>query len=289
MTGLALGLMRALAALPLPLVRLLGALFGAVLYLLAGERRRVTLVNLGLCFPEMSAAQRRRFTRAHFRVFAQSFVERGLLWHASEARLRRLIRIEGAELFEAARAAGRPVILLAPHFIGLDAGWTRLTLDWPMMSMYANQKNPRFNEALRAGRLRFNDSLLLSRQQGIRTALRELKEGRPFYYLPDMDFGPRDAIFVPFFGVPAATVTAVARLATLADAQVLPCVTRLTPEGYVVTFHPPWTDYPGPDQAAATRRMNAFIEDQVRAMPAQYLWLHKRFKTRPPGEARFYR
>ena len=289
MTALALALMRAVAVLPLPVVRGLGALLGMMLYLLAGERRRVTLINLGLCFPEQDEAHRRRLARAHFRVFAQSFLERGLLWHASERRLRRLIRIEGVELFEAARASGRPVILLAPHFIGLDAGWTRLTLDWRMMSMYANQKNPRFNEALRAGRMRFNDTLLLSRQQGIRTALRELKEGRPFYYLPDMDFGPRDAIFVPFFGVPAATVTAVARLAALADALVIPCVTRLTGAGYVVTFHPPWTDYPGPDQVAATRRMNAFIEDQVRALPAQYLWLHKRFKTRPPGEARVYR
>ena len=289
MTALALALLRALAWLPLPLLRALGSALGLVLWLLARERREVTLINLGLCFPESTEGARRRLARAHFRAFAQSFVERGLLWHAPEARLRRLIRLAHAGHFEQARATGRPLILLAPHFVGLDAGWTRLTLDWRMMSMYANQKNPRFNEALRSGRLRFNDSLLLSRQQGIRTALRELKEGRPFYYLPDMDFGPRDALFVPFFGVPAATVTAVARLASLAQAVVIPCVTRMDRHGYVLEFHPPWEDYPGPDLAAATRRMNAFIEDQVRALPAQYLWLHKRFKTRPPGEARYYR
>jgi len=287
-TRLALLLLRWIAPLPLVLVRALGTLFGLILYLLAGERRRVTAINLKLCFPELNDAQRRRLARAHFRAFAQSFVDRSWLWHAPPGRLRARIVLHNEALFTSALAAGKPVILLSPHFIGLDAGWTRLTLDRQMMSMYANQKNRSFNDSLRAGRLRFHDALLLSRQQGIRAALKGLKSGLPFYYLPDMDFGPRDAIFVPFFGVPAATVPAIARISALAQAVVIPCVTRLTPNGYDVSFHPPWDNYPGDDLEAATRRMNHFIEEQVRGMPEQYLWVHKRFKTRPVGQERFY-
>ncbi len=288
MTRLALLLLRWIAPLPLVMVRALGTLFGLILYLLAGERRRVTAINLKLCFPELNDAQRQRLARAHFRAFAQSFVDRSWLWHAPPGRLRARIVLHNEALFTSALAAGKPVILLSPHFIGLDAGWTRLTLDRQMMSMYANQKNRSFNDSLRAGRLRFHDPLLLSRQQGIRAALKGLKRGLPFYYLPDMDFGPRDAIFVPFFGVPAATVPAIARISALAQAVVIPCVTRLTSTGYDVSFHPAWDNYPGDDLEAATRRMNHFIEEQVRGMPEQYLWVHKRFKTRPVGQERFY-
>jgi len=118
--------------------------------------------------------------------------------------------------------------------------------------------------------------------------VRELGKGTPFYYLPDMDLGPRDAIFVPFFGIPAATVTAVSRLARLTGAVVLPCVTRISANGYTTTLYPAWEDFPGASLEADTRRMNEFIEAQVRAIPAEYHWLHKRFKTRPPGAAPFY-
>ena len=181
------------------------------------------------------------------------------------------------------------MILFAPHFVGLDAGWTRLSLDRQLLSMYANQKNPLFNQAMKNGRLRFNQPQLLSRQEGIRSALKAMKGGLPFYYLPDMDFGPRDAMFVPFFGVPAATITSFARIAALAQAVVVPAITRLTPDGYVLRFDTPWLDFPGDDVATATRRQNAYIEDQVRLIPEQYLWLHKRFKTRPPGMPRVYK
>lgn len=288
LTRLGLLLLRLLAGAQLVTLRALGARFGLLLYVLAAERRRVATTNIRLCFPEMHARARGKLVRAHFRAFGQSFIDRSLLWHAPASRLRALIRIEAQPYLDAALASGRPVIVLAPHFVGLDAGWLGLTRERPMLSMYANQKNPVFNAAMRAGRLRFRGAQLLSRQQGIRSALRGLKEGLPFYYLPDMDFGPRDAIFVPFFGVPAATVAAIARIASLANALVVPCVTRLVTDGYVVRFYPAWDDYPGDDIAAATRRMNAFIEDRVRELPAQYLWVHKRFKTRPAGTPGVY-
>ena len=286
MTRLALLLLRAFHWLPLPVLRGAGALLGALLYMVARERRGVATTNLALCFSDMDGARRAALVRAAFRAFCQSVIDRAVFWHSPAARIRSLVRLNGIEHLQ--QVAGRPVILLAPHFVGLDAAWARLTLDTRMVSMYARQKNAAFDQALKAGRARFNDPVLLSRQDGVRGVLRELSSGLPLYYLPDMDFGPRDAVFAPFFGVPAATVTAVSRLARLAGALVLPVVTRMTHGGYEVTIHPAWNHYPGASDQDDAHRMNAFIEAEVHANLAQYHWLHKRFKTRPPGEARFY-
>ena len=283
MTRLALWLLWLLHFLPLPLLRLIGTLFGGLLYLLAHERRRVARINLRLCFPEMSMAARKRLLRRHFVAFGRAFIDRALLWHASPGRLNRLIKIHGT-----LPAKTQATILLAPHFVGLDAGWSRLTLEQPMLSVYAKQKNPVINAALFVGRTRFNQPLLLSRQEGLRRVIKSLREFGSFYYLPDMDFGPRDAIFTPFFGVPAATITALPRLAQLAGAVVVPCVTRMTKAGYEVHLLPAWSDYPSADPMADTCRLNRFIEGQITDMPEQYFWVHKRFKTRPAGEAKFY-
>ena len=218
----------------------------------------------------------------------RSFLERFVFWYGSLERIRELGRIEGIEHFEAHH--GRPMILLAPHFVGIDAGGTRLQAETPVASMYAAQKSRVLTEAMTQGRSRFHPekSAMLLRTEGLRAAVRVIREGIPFYFLPDMDLGPRDALFVPFFGVPAATVTSVSRLARITSAVVVPCVTRLTDEGYVVTMYPAWEGFPSSDLEHDTRRMNAFIEARVREMPAQYLWTHKRFKTRPPGEPGFY-
>lgn len=286
MTRLLLALMRSAHYLPVGLLRACGSLLGDLLYRLAPQRRRVAQANIDACLPELAAPERRALVRQTFRVFGQGFLDRAILWHASAARIRALVRLEGGS--HLAALAGRPVILLAPHFAGLDAAWSRLSLDSRLVAIYANQKDPLFNAALLAGRRRFNDPLLLSRQEGVRNALRALKQGLPLFYLPDMDLGARDAVFVPFFGNPAATVTAVSRLARMAGATVLPCIATMTQSGYTVTIHPPWPDYPGASIAADTRRMNAFIEAMVRAAPAQYHWLHQRFKTRPHGAAPFY-
>ena len=286
MTRLVLLFMRLIHRLPVPLLRGGGAALGVALYLLALPRRRVAYANIRACFPELGAAAQTRLVRATFIRFTQSVLDRSVLWHGSQARLRDFVRIEGEEHLQA--CLGKPLIILAPHFAGMEAGGTRLSMDRHMMTLFANQKNPLFNRALYAGRSRFNNAVVISRQDGVRKAVRELAKGTPFYYLPDMDLGPRDAIFVPFFGVPAATVTAVSRLARLTGAAILPCVTRMSENGYTTTLLPAWENFPGADVEADTRRMNAFIETQVRAMPAQYHWLHKRFKTRPPGAASFY-
>ena len=274
--------------LPLGVLARFGAGFGLLLYALGRERRRVARTNLRLCFPDMAQGERERLVRRHFRAVGRSVLERGILWWSPQSRIEKLIRIEGREHWQA--VAGKPVIWLAPHFVGLDMGGVRLTAESRLVSMYSKQKNPLFDALLLHSRTRFGNSPMASRQDGIKPIVRAMRKGLPFYYLPDMDFGPRDAVFVPFFGVPAATITGLSRLAKITGAAVVPSVTRQLPggAGYVLKFYPAWEDFPGASVEDDTRRMNAFIEERVREMPEQYFWLHKRFKTRPPGEPRFY-
>jgi len=288
MTRLGLALIWLLHWLPLVVLAPIGRGAGLLLYALAFERRRVVMTNLRLCFPELRDAQRAALARQHFAAFGRSLLEHGILWWGSRKRVLDLVQIEGLEHWHAVR--DRPVIWLAPHFVGLDMGGIRLTAEYPLVSVYSKQKNPAFDAVLLHGRTRLGPTELYSRQDGIRPVAKAIKSGLPFYYLPDMDFGERDSIFVPFFNTSAATITGLARIAALTGAAVVPAVTAQLPGGggYVLRFYPAWENYPGDDPAADTRRMNAFIEERVREMPEQYYWLHKRFKTRPPGEARFY-
>jgi KDO2-lipid IV(A) lauroyltransferase len=274
--------------LPLPVLRGIGWILGRVLYALGRERRNVALTNLRLCFPDKPPAEIERLARDHVVAFACAALDRTLCWWASAGRLRRIIRISGAE--HLTDPAGRPVILLCPHFVGLDAGATRLTMEVLGCSVYSNQKNPVINRLLLHGRLRFNpDTVVASRQDGMRKIVKALKDGYPFFYLPDQDFGPKESIFVPFFGVQAATIPALSRLVRLTGAVVVPVIVFQRPDGYDIEVQPPWDNFPGESIEADTAFMNRFIESQVLRMPEQYFWLHKRFKTRPPGEKRFYK
>ncbi len=288
MTRLGLAVIWLLHFLPLTVLAPLGRGAGWLLCHFARERRRVALTNLKLCFPERGDTERRRIVLAHFQALARSLLEHGVLWWSSQARVEKLVRIEGLEHWRA--VAGKPVIWLAPHFVGLDMGGIRTSLDTRVVSVYSRQKNAAFDRALLHGRTRFVKPALFSRQDGIRPVVKAIRDGLPFYYLPDMDFGERDSIFVPFFGVPAATITGLSRLARLAGAVVVPAVTRQLPgaQGYELRFYPAWENFPTDDVKADTRRMNAFIEERVREMPEQYYWVHKRYKTRPPGEQGFY-
>jgi len=266
----------------------LGDALGALAFRMIAERRNVTRTNLAKCFPWMPAAGREHLARAHFGAWCRSFLDHALLWWSAREHIERLVRIEGLEHLRA--LGGAPAILFVPHFVGLDAGFARLACEIDMVSMYAQQKNPRLAARLLAGRARFGSQKLVSRQDGIRAVLGTMREGRPLYYLPDMDYGPRGALFVPFFGVAAATMPGLSRIARVTGAKVLPCVTHMLPRGggYVVSIEPPWRDFPGEDAAADTLRMNQYIERKVLEAPEQYFWMHKRFKTRPEGEARFY-
>ncbi len=282
---LLLALMWLLHWLPLPILGRIGKGIGSVLFVAMPVRRRIALTNLRLCLPHVDEATRERLAREHFQGYARSILERGILWWASPARLSSLIRVVPEVPMQL--AAERPTIFLCPHFVCLEVAGVAITMAGPACSIYSRQRNRVFDEALRKGRLRFtpDESNLMARDVGIKPIMRAMRSGRPFLMLPDMDFGRKDAVFAPFFGVPAATLTAPARLAAATDGQIIPVTTRFLPnyQGWEVRFHPAWDNYPGPDIDAATRRMNAFIEAQVLETPSEYFWSHKRFKTRPEG------
>ena len=251
-------------------------------------RRRVTLINLKLCFPQMSETERENIGRGVFQNLARSTLELGRVWYSPVDSAVENVKLLDRQHIDAWRGK-KPVIVLAPHFVGLDMGGARFSQEYPdVFSMYSEQKNKVFDAALRRARRRFNNATLITRQQGLRPVLKALKDMQPFYYLPDMDFGPKDAVFVDFFGVKTATVTALSRLSAITGAKVVPLVTRQTPAGYEARFYPAWEDFPTEDPLADARRLNAFLEQRIIEMPDQYFWVHKRFKTRPPGEASVY-
>jgi KDO2-lipid IV(A) lauroyltransferase len=282
---LLVGLMWLLHWLPLPVLGRFGKLVGSVLFASLRTRRRIALINLRLCMPELSEAARVDLARRHFQAYSRSVWERAILWWAPAARLRRLIQVDAPGVPLAQIAAG-PTILLCPHFVCLDVAGAAVMLESSLCSIYVPQKNSAFDAVLRRGRSRFRPVQLFSRKEGIKPIIRAMRDGLPYFMLPDMDFGDKDAPFVPFFGVPAATLTAPGRIASATGAAVIPVVATFLPDyaGWRVRFYPAWDDYPGDDLAASARRMNAFIEDRVREAPAEYFWTHKRFKTRPAGE-----
>ncbi|MGQ0658115.1 MAG: lysophospholipid acyltransferase family protein [Chromatiales bacterium] len=273
--------------LPLSVLARCGEGLGLLLFLVARRRRRIALINLQLCFPDMTPDERRRLARRHFMALGRSILERGILQWSSQPRIERIVRVEGLSHWQSVR--DRPVILLAPHFVGMDMGGVRLTTQWQMVSMYKPQGDPAVDRFLRRIRERFGGRLV-SVDQGFRFAIGVMQKGWSFYYLPDLDLGRRKAVFVPFFGVPAATVTALSRLARVTGAVVVPCVTRQLPgaAGYAVQLYSAWSNYPHGDAIEDARRMNAFIEERVREMPEQYYWVHRRFKTLPEGGQRAY-
>jgi len=276
--------------LPLPVQAACGWLLGHLLYLAVVPRRRVLNINLRLCFPEKPENERRRLARQICVAVTRSMLERGVLWWASESRIRKLVELHGVDKIRALHAEGRAVVMLVPHFVGLDMAGTRMAMEMDCVSMYSAQNDKLIEKMLLHGRTRFGSQELLSRQDGIRGAVKAMKRGRPFYYLPDLDFGPKESIFVPFFGIQTATVPGLPRIARLANAAVVPLIVHMKPwgRGYVGEFQDAWSDFPSEDVEVDTSRMNAWIETEVRKTPEQYYWVHKRFKTRPPGEAKFY-
>ncbi len=274
--------------LPLPILGRVGKSIGSLLFYCMKSRRHITLTNLRLCLPHLSEVERKRIAIKHFQAYARSVLERSILWWASENRLQRLIVVEPQFPMEEIRSG--PVILLCPHFVCLDVAGVAVAMETSVSSMYTRQKNQTFDEALLRGRSRFKPQKLFTRQDGIKTILRSLRDGMPYFMLPDMDFGMKDAEFVPFFGNPAATLTALPRIAAAAGAKVIPVIATFLSSyrGWKVTFYPPWENYPGTDITVATQQMNTFIEERIMEAPEEYFWTHRRFKTRPEGGISVY-
>ncbi|MBV5297694.1 MAG: lipid A biosynthesis acyltransferase [Rhodoferax sp.] len=287
MNQLVIGLMRLLGHLPLAWLRFLGRMLGWVLYVVVAQRRRVVQTNLRLCFKSLPQAQIVALSRQIVVRFAQSWLDRGWLWHGSAALLRRRLQITGA-LNELAGLA--PVVIFAPHFVGLDAGWTALTLNLPrhFTTIYTDQANQDMDAWILAGRRRFGSPGLFGRADGVKSIVAALRSGDPLYLLPDMNFGPNESLFVPFYGVRAATVPSLSRFARLGRAKVVPVITRMTATGYRVEVLPAWQDFPTDNLPADTALMNQRLQDYIDSMPDQYYWVHKRFKDRPAGEPSVY-
>ena len=279
--------MQLLAYLPLPVLRGLGAALGMALYGLARRRRGIVQANLAACFAHLDTRQRNAIARRHFRLFAQSLLDRSWLWHAPAALLRKRIIFEGA-LVELDNPA--PLIFLAPHMVALDVGGVVLTELQQITTacIYVPLSNAWAEQWMVQGRNRSGHVHSIARKDGPQPVLRGLRNGIRLHLSPDMDFGAEGALWVPFFGVPAATVPALSRFAKLGRARVCTLVSRLVPGGYEVRLSDAWPDFPSEDLQTDTRRMNQSIEEWIDQDPAQYYWVHKRFKTRPAGAPSIY-
>jgi len=287
MSRLGVWFMGVLARVPLPVLRAMGAALGRVLFVLVVPRRKIALRNLELCFPEASAEQRQAWARESFIVFCQTWLDRSWLWAAPRSVVEQRVRLTGAvhEL-----EGDTPTILFAPHFYGMDAGGLALPLrsSRAFTSIFATHPDPAVDAWFMAGRQRFGDVRMLNRSDGVKPIIASLRKGGLLYLLPDMDYGRNDSVFVPFYGVTAATIPSLSRFARLGRAKVVGVYSRMTPTGYVAEVSPAWANYPTDDAEADTARMNRELQAVIDTMPEQYYWVHKRFKTRPPGEARFY-
>ena len=282
---LALGFFRVCSWLPMPVVNAIGTGLGNCLYWTLKKRRNVGLINLGLCFPDMSEESKHQLIREHFQELVRFSLMYGLIFYASADKLRRLVKLRGYENFDQFRGK-RPVVYLAPHFLGLDIGANRLTLETPGYSVYAQQRNEYLTQRIKDARLRFikdKGGEIFSRQEGLRTIVRKMKQTFiPFYYLPDQDMDERDSVYVPFFAHPhCATLATFPKLVKLTDAEVVPMATYREGNHFVVELFPAWKDYPVGDEITDVTIMNRYIETMIMKHPAQYLWLHKRFKTQP--------
>ena len=284
---LGVALMQGLARLPLAWLRGLGWLLGLLLYAVAAPRRRVARINLGLCFPDLSPQTLQALTRRSFVCFAQAWLDRAWLWHGAPAVVRQRLHLTG-ELGQLDGVA--PLVIFAPHFVGLDAGWTALTQQLPrrFTTIYTRAAQPGLDAWIQAGRQRFGGARLFARIDAAKPVLAALRAGEPLYLLPDMNFDVIDSVFVPFFGVPAATLPSLSRFARLGRARVVPVLSRLTRTGYEVQVLPAWTDVPSDDLQADTALMNQRLAAYISTMPEQYYWVHKRFKDRPPGMPSVY-
>ena len=279
--------MRLLAMLPLVVVRAMGKLLGWVLYVLVASRRRVVTINLSLCFPERSSEEIRGLTRQTFVYFAQAWLDRSWVWHAPQSWILRRVLFTGAthEL-----AGTEPTVVFVPHFVGMDAAWGGVTLRVPRPSttIYTNQSNKLIDRWILRGRRRWGNMRLFGRVEGVKPIVAAIRAGQPLYLLPDMDFGPQESIFVPFFGIATATVPSLPRFARLGRAKVVSAVVSMTASGYEIDISPAWTNFPTSDVTADTALMNQKLEGYIKDQPAQYFWVHKRFKTRPVGAPDLY-
>ena len=277
------------AHLPWRVLEGLGRFIGNLALVLNKERRQIAATNIALCFPELDADAQRALVRANLRDVGMMLVEFALGWMGSDRAIARVpLRIEGLEHLQAARDAGRGVLLVGGHFSHLELAARLVSSRIRIAGMYRRMDSEVFEWVVLRSRLHYADAMF--DKDDLRGTVKYLRAGGTLWYAPDQDMRSKDNVFAPFFGVPAATITATHHLARMSGAVVIPFFHRRLPDGggYVLRLAPPMPDFPGKDAAADTVRVNEEVERMVREAPEQYLWVHKRFKTRPPGEPRLY-
>lgn len=285
-----LGVLWLFIQLPYPTILAVGRLVGRGMFHLMPERRHIAETNLQLCFPAWSAERRRQVLRQNFESNGIALFEMAMAWWWPRKRLARLAHIEGLEYLQQAAAAGRGVVLMSMHFTTLEIGAALLGQQATIDGMYREHANAAFDFVQRRGRERHNADAKAVEREDVRSMLKSMRSGRAIWYAPDQDYGRKASVFVPFFGVPAATVTATSTFARLGKAQVVPFTQTRLPDarGYRLTIHPPLENFPSSDETADALRINQWIEQAILLQPEQYMWVHRRFKTRPEGEARPY-
>ncbi len=283
-----LGFMVLMSWMPRRVLWILGSGLGWLFYRFPSPACRIAARNIELCFPKLDPEERRKLLLRHFRLCGFALLSVSVIWLAPRWRAKKFVMVREGHHLHNVYSSGKNVILLAPHFIALDMGGVRMSMERKYVTMYRESKNPLL-EYLFQRRSRFG-AVMVERMASLKPIIRYIREGRPFYYLPDQDMGERASVFVPFFGVPAATVTALSRIAQSTNALVVPCITRLLPwgRGIEVQLYPPLDNFPSGDPEADARRMNSEIERWVREMPEQYMWSYRRFKTRPNNEPSLY-
>ena len=278
--------------LPLSFIRFIGNILGLLGYYFA-KRKQVGLRNLTLCFPEMTDKDKQKIIKQHFKDLMTAGLEYSTVFYGSKEKIKQLVDIDNLNELKKYYLQ-RPVILLAPHFVGLELGAMRLTMEVNLSSIYSRQKNEDLTKRLKQARLRFMDkdsSILASRQEGLRNIIKHIKRtNTPFYYLPDQDFGENDSIYVPFFGQEScATITTLAKLVRLTNAVVIPMATYRVDNKYKVVLGKAWEPHAEETERSGVTRMNRAIEAMIEPHIEQYFWLHKRFKTQPDGRHKLYR
>ena len=285
-----LALLWLLIQLPYVVLLRLGRALGALMLRFAGSRRHIVTRNIELCFPQLSESERQHLVRENFASTGIAFFEMAMSWWWPKKRLSALVQVQGLEHLQAAQAQEQGVILMAIHFTTLEIGAALLGQQHTSGGMYRAHKNPVFDYVQRRGRERHNADAQAIKREDVRGMLKVLRQGRAIWYAPDQDYGPKQSLFIPLFGVPAATVTATSKFAKLGRALVVPMTqTRLANgQGYLIKIESPLQNFPGESDEQDCLRINQWIEQAIMAHPEQYLWAHRRFKTRPEGEAKLY-
>ena len=271
----------ALARLPWGLQRWLGAGVGWLALRLLPDRREAARANLALCMPELDDTQRDALLRENFRDVGIGLFEFARAWWGDATPMRRSARIEGLEILRALQAEGRGVLLVSGHFMTLEMCGRLLCDHVDLAGMYRKHRSPVMEWAVLRGRLRYASAMFGNGDT--RAAIRHLKRGGFLWYAPDQDMRGKDTVFAPFFGIPAATITATHQFSRMTGCAVVPFFHRREGERYVLRIGQPLAPFPTEDAVADTSAVNAAIEDMVREAPSQYLWLHRRFKRQPEG------